>query len=260
MIRSLVVPLAFGFVLLAGRPARADVVFNLQLTADGNSRWYEFFSDAFAQLDRGFVVSGVPNPALDGFFLISPNADPFNPTVYQQIGGGGDVFPNEANFSSSYSLTYADAGLTGIGEETAAITALSLDFDNDIADDDSLLGVGYTTTPSNVSGTVRLLNGLVTGIDLTSNVQLAYDGAGLGLGTLLYDGVFGITGSQFSLFVDDSNPTFPTYPDARYVWDVQGTVTNLAAVPEPSSFALLTLAGGIFGARRWRRRAATHVS
>jgi hypothetical protein len=69
------------------------------------------------------------------------------------------VFPHEENVSNSYSVTYANAGLTGVGIETAPVTGLSLDFGKDVADNDAQGMPSYATVVSGLSGTVSLLDG-----------------------------------------------------------------------------------------------------
>ncbi len=208
-------PFALAAALLAATPAHA-ADHSLSLTADGSSRWYEFVSDAFAQLDRGFNN----NPALDGFYLISAEPDPWNPTVFQPIGGGADVFPHEADFASIGTITY-----TGSGNGTFPITAITLDVARYVADDDALTSTGYTTTVTAPSGTITFAGGQLVDLTLTANVRFTYDGSGFGLGNLSYDGTFEVDGGRFSLFVDDSNDS--DFGPLRYVWDVAGAVAGL---------------------------------
>jgi len=188
-------------------------------TAAPDSRWYEYFSDAFGQLDKGFGG----NEALDGFFLISslPNFEP--------IGSGGDVFPREADFDLG-TIAYDDAGLTGAGAESATITGYSVDFDANIADDDVVFSIGYATTLQNVAGTLHFLDGALSSIDLTSDITFTYDISHLGGGVLNYAGTFTIDGDQFTLDVDDTQ-TVPGFGDFRYAWESTGTIDDLAATP-----------------------------
>jgi hypothetical protein len=225
-------------------PAASAATFNLSFTADGSSRWYEYFSDSFAQLDRGFGG----NPALDGFYSISAL-----PT-FTQIGTGADVFPTEAAFANIGSLAFADT-FTGSGLETAAITGLTLNFSPFVADDDNITAAGYTTGLSAVSGNVTLFNGAVTAINLTSTITFTYDFSGFGAGPLPYSGSFVITGQSFDLYVDHAYTAFAPN-DLRYVWDVTGTVNDLAtaAIPEPSATAALAAGAALAIALIRRRR------
>jgi hypothetical protein len=188
-------------------------------TAAPDSRWYEYFSDAFGQLDKGFGG----NEALDGFFLISslPN--------FEQIGSGGDVFPREADFDLG-TIAYDDVALTGSGAESAAITGYNVDFDVNISDDDVVFSIGYATTLQNVAGTVHFLDGALSSIDLASDITFSYDISHLGGGVLNYAGTFSIDGDHFTLDVDDTQ-TVPGFGDFRYAWESTGTIDDLAATP-----------------------------
>ncbi len=231
---------ATGLMLGGGVTASAaDLA--LTGTADGDSRWYDFFSDSFAQLDR----------TPDGFYLISAETDPFNPAAFQSVGGGADVFPDpdEALFDLGV-VSYDDSGLTGTGVETVAITGYTnLDFQKNIADDDALTNSGYGTSLSNVVGTVTFTDGALTGINLTSDIVFTYDFSGFGAGDLTFSGTYSIAGDRFDLLVN--NESYPSgFGDIRFVWDSQGVVNQV--IPEPAS-ALLLLAGSLGFVRRRRR-------
>jgi len=232
-----VVALALGAAAFV--PAQA-ATFDLTLDAANGSRWYEYFSDVYAELGSNWGV--ITNPSSDNFgrmadgnYLISTGA---------KIGSGAVVFEQGATFANVGTLSY-DAG-------TGAITGLTLDFDNFIAYDDSVLSAnGYTTTVSNPSGTVSLHNGAVTGIALNSGITFTFSTA---LGPAPYVGTFSMSGGDFALAVDGTVPS--PLGNFRYVWDVNGTVANLAPVPEPSSYALMgvgLLAVGGFARRRAAR-------
>lgn len=230
--------LALTAAAMVAQPAAA-ATFNLSLTADAGSRWYEYYSAVYAELgsDWGTITAGADQGEQgDGFYLVSNGA---------KVGSGAVVFPNAGNFINIGSISY-DAG-------TGAITGLTLDFDNYVADNDAL-GFGYTTTTSNVSGTVSLSGGLVTGVQLQSNIAFTY------FGSVSYDGLFSITGNRFDLAVDETNvvPLGGQPRSIRLAWDVQGGVQNLAPVPEPTTYALMLGGLGVLAmaARRRRDRAA----
>lgn len=220
--------------------ASADT-YTFDLWAADGSRWYEYFSNAYAELGTEWNGSGTK----DGFYYIHDEGGAVVPG--SPVGGGTDVFPYDNDFSDFGVVSWS--GTTGVGLETAAITGLSnLQFNKYIADNDSLNdALGYTYSIDNFSGTVTLFNGAVTGIELASDVTFTYDLSGLGFGPLAYTGTFNISDGQFALNVDGSYPTFPGFEDARYVWDVHGTVANLAPVPEPETYAMMLAGLGMLG-------------
>ncbi|MEM6365461.1 MAG: hypothetical protein AAF745_13625, partial [Planctomycetota bacterium] len=122
--------------------AQADTV-SLMGIANGDSRAFRAWQDAFAQIDRGYDFGGLVDPDIDGYFRISDefninnveintpdlfDFDPrlFNPTSFRQnlapLSSSGvfsdvDVFPNEENFDLG-DLTFDNASATGMGTET----------------------------------------------------------------------------------------------------------------------------------------------
>ncbi|MCW5625053.1 MAG: PEP-CTERM sorting domain-containing protein [Burkholderiales bacterium] len=240
--QSRVFVLAFAAAVALPTAPVSAATFDLDLFVGNNAtdhaRWYEYFSDAYADMYTPY--NGFQTP--DGFFSIT------QPGV--TYGGGANVFPFENQDWSVGSLTYTD--VTGVGVETASITGLSLNFLPYIASF-AVVGNSYTTSTSNVSGTVSLYNGAVTAIDLDSNITFTFSTFA---GPAPYTGTFSIDDSRFDLFVDQSLTTaFGTF---RYAWDVEGSVSGLATapIPEPSTYALLGmgLAGVGFMARRRKSR------
>lgn len=225
-------------ILLAGLTASSvasAASFSLSLTADADSRWYEYFSNVYAELGKPYNGSQVA----DGFFDINTDAK----------YGAADVFPFEAAFNNIGTLSYAD--VSGVGIETAAITGLTMNFSKFVADNDAVCNCGYTTSFGAVSGTVSLYNGAVTGIALASDIRFTYVTI---YGTGHYDGSFSIADDAFVLAVDDSATLLGS--PARYVWDVTGSVQGLAiapAIPEPSTYALLLAGLGLTGVIARRR-------
>lgn len=218
--------------------AASAATFNLGLTADNGSRWYEYLSDAYAELGRpGKVITGGADAGevSDGLYSIS------NPNV--QWGTGALVFPSDGNFGQLGSLTYDDI--------TGAITGATLDFAKYIADNDSITNSGYTTSVSVVSGSVQRngVGGAISAINLTSNITFTY------LGAYAYNGTLTFNGNSFVLAVDGTNQTF--LGDARYRWDVTGGIQNLAApVPEPSTYALMVAGLAVAGLVVRRRQSS----
>lgn len=214
--------------------------FELSLSAAADSRYYDYYSDVYAQIDKGF--NG--DPVLDGFFLISSD---------QQVGGGYDVFPSEGDFANIGVISYDDTGLTNSGLESAAITALSLDIDTYI-EPVAITGSDYTTNIDSFSGTVDLMDGAVSGVHLDSGLTLIFSTQ---LGDAPYSGTFTIDGSLFSLFVDDTVDS--PFGSIRQAWDVSGNVDHLAAVPLPGGVVLLSSALAALGLIRRRASAPAGV-
>ncbi|MEM9149659.1 MAG: hypothetical protein AAGB19_04315 [Cyanobacteria bacterium P01_F01_bin.3] len=227
-------------LMLSAGIAQSAVV-GLDLVADGDSRFFELESGAFAQINQmhssdpateGYFSvaeddNAAPNNLLNGvlqrnignesaFDIFSPvNFVEFNPTT------GLDIFPNGADFSDIGSLEY-DA-LTG------NVAALTLDFFPHVSDIDSFPATtigNYTTHTSNVIGSVTLSGGNVSGINLTADIEFNYGGQ------VSYDGIFRMTNNRFDLFVDE-RPGVPSnvgnFP-FRLSWDIEGTIEGLAAV------------------------------
>ncbi|MEM9420252.1 MAG: PEP-CTERM sorting domain-containing protein [Planctomycetota bacterium] len=234
--------------------AQADT-FQLDITADGDSRYFDLFSGAFAQIDRGHGG----NPTLDGFFSVADETntllsgttqlnigneaafDTFSPTNFVQFGGV-DLFPQETDFSGLGSIDY-DAN-------TGVVTGATLDVFPFVSDSFSQLAASqgdYATVVSNVVGTVTTVPAGVSGINLTADIAFVYGGA------ISYDGVLEITGNKFDLFVDEEPllplPTGGAVP-FRLAWDIEGQVNNL--VPEPASMGLVGLGLLVTCARRRR--------
>lgn len=233
---------AIGF-LFSGAIATAHAAspFTLNLTADGTSRWYDYFSDAFAQIDQPFNGSQVP----DGFFQISTLP------VLNQFGAF-DVFPFESAFSDFGNVSFASG--TNVGVETRNITGLTL-APNTYVVAESILGSPTSTLLGALSGTVTTFNGQVSGLNLTVPITFRFDGSGIGSTMPLdYAGEFTLSNNRFSLQADGTNPT--PFGDMRLRWDVTGSINNLSPIPEPSAWALML--GGLVTtsaiARRRRRQ------
>lgn len=222
------------------QPAMAGT-FSLSLTADNGSRWYDYQSGVYTQL--GSSHNGTAN---DGYYLITNNA---------AVGGGIDSFAHDNDFSNIGTLTYDDT--------TLAITGLTLNFSpyvmngtgaaipTVISQVGAITNKAYSTALSNVTGSVTLVNGQVSTIDLESTITFSWRNAS-GSVTLPYTGTFAIDGDTFALNVDSTNRV--SVYDLRYVWDVDGSVQGLAAaVPEPSTYAMMGLGILALGAVARRR-------
>lgn len=242
--------------LLVGLGQARSATYDLDLYAYNDSRWFDLWAQAFFELGSTWEVrdtqSGevieIQSPMRDGSFSLEEEGvvpaeidlfDPFDfaPSTYYEVGttspGFGDVFINENDFSSSYSIAYNDSGITGVGVEVASVTGLSIDFDADVANDDTIFGVGYVSTASNVTGSVTLVDGEVGAINVTADVNFLYDtstSTTANVGFLEYNGVLTFIGNTWGLAVDDNgNNALGSY---RLAWDVHGEVADLAVVPE----------------------------
>ncbi|MEM9080592.1 MAG: PEP-CTERM sorting domain-containing protein [Verrucomicrobiota bacterium] len=219
--------------LFAAPAAQAASSLLIDLTADGDSRVYDYFSDVYAQIDQ--------EP--DGFYLISTDGP---------IGGGLDVFPSEGSWSNIGSFELSGMA-TGIGTESFSITAAAFDFGTYISSDFTAIGPYLTSITIN-SGSVSLLDGVVTALTLDSDIDFIFPA----VGGASYSGGFDIdlaATDQFTLDVDDTN-TFPNpfggFADLRYEWNATGAVNSTLVIPEPST-ALLGALGFACALRRRRK-------
>ncbi|MEM8493886.1 MAG: hypothetical protein AAF663_00690 [Planctomycetota bacterium] len=249
----------------------AAETFNLSFEADQDSRFFDFFSDGFAQVSEGW--DGFQN--LDGFFFIStePSStlvanptpqpesafDAFVPQVFIEITegtDGSDVFPEEASFTDIGSLDYDPV--------TGEVTSLTLDWARfaggsqsplnegapiDPLDDDSPRGDplfqgifgenGFETVIlDDLVGQVTLVDGNVTGVELSTSLRFDYvitgiDGPGIQEVAEAFTGSFTITGGRFDLFIDDAYTLFTNLGPRliRNAWDIEGEVLGLSASP-----------------------------
>lgn len=192
--------------------------FPLSFTTDDSSRWYDFVMDWFAQLDR----TGSGSPAPNILYVISAEADPLHPATYQNSGDSAVVFAHGRAFANIGSITY-----TGSGNGTFPITAVTLDVNPYVKTEDaSALGLSYLTTVSNPQGTIKIVGGTVTDIQLNADIRFDLDARNDPLiGYLLpYDGTLLMDGDRFDIFVDD---TTGSHFVMRYVWDLHGTIDNV---------------------------------
>ncbi|MEM7543021.1 MAG: TonB-dependent receptor [Pseudomonadota bacterium] len=214
--------------------------FDLDFDADGDGRWYEFFSDAFAQIDQGFNS----DPRIDGFFLAQ-----MLPALVQ-VGLGADVFPSEADWDNVGSL-FIDLGpLSGLGIESLPLAASLFDFDQYVADDDNILNLGYDTVVNSTAGNATFTNGTLTALDATVDLNLTYPvgGAFSYPGTLRLnpDNTFDLLATNFPLdaagiaaavAISTPGPGF----SPQYAWDFSGTysVSTSATCDAPQTLSRL---------------------
>ncbi|MEM6980219.1 MAG: hypothetical protein AAF539_11190 [Planctomycetota bacterium] len=251
-LRYLIVLLTIPAILQTrGQQLLADGVIQIDLVADGDSRWYQWDAEVFAQLNRG--RNG--DPSLDGFyFTADTDADEFINGVRMVPMGGGDgtadVFPFEEDFSNIGNIVFdGENGSSG----TFDIQEINLDFHPYVNDDDSTLGTrAYSTTATNVSGSVTLDDGVVTSFNqVSADIAFTYDITGLPDFVFAETNALEFDGLDFQLSLRDTafNGAFD------FEWDVFGTASGVSAIPEPSSFTLaLIIVAAVF---RTRRRQAT---
>lgn len=189
-------------VCAAAVAAQSDTL-NLTGVASGTSRFNDHFADGFGQINL--------NP--EGFYAIS------NPSLL--YGSGYDVFPNDAHFALG-TLSYDS--ISGVGFETATVTGLTGDWNLNV---DPSFGP-YSTSFSEVTGTVQFQDGVLAGLNLSSSVAFTYTAGPISGAT--YAGTFNVAGENWSLKADN---VFDL--PVRHEWDFSGTVTG---VPEPGPLAL----------------------
>jgi hypothetical protein len=202
--------------------------------ADGNSTYVESGSDGFIEVD-------LYDPGTDQqrFHSITDPSVEYGNTAY-------DGLPNDANWQLG-GVTYDASGLIG-GTGTAPITAVSLGIEADPLDPTYYnyhrwLG---TTTVNSFSGTVTLLNGAVTDVNLTTTDTYSFTVSGLTNYSI--PGTFTITGNRFA-----GDFSGPTVFGGSSTYDFAGTLTTV--VPEPGTFTMAGLAMiGLVGLQRLRTR------
>lgn len=245
--------LAFG--ALSMQSAQAGT-FNLNLSLADGSRFYNYFSDVYAEVgsDWGVIdneLSEFYEQEADGYWSIS------NPGA--KLGSGWVTFP----------MTVFTAGSVSYDDVTGAISGLTLEFGPYIADGSlEMSATGrYSTVVSGISGTVNLVDGQVAGISLDADIGFSFTSklpSSTGTTAWVYNGSFSIDGDEFALNVDDRHVTLGSAPvpaiyrnlEVRYAWDVTGSVQGLTApVPEPQTYAMM--AAGLLAVAGMARRRRT---
>lgn len=197
----------------------------VDFTPTGTSRIYDYFSNAYAQVNQ--TPQGMYNITTDA--LLGTNVNPFASGVWEDLG-----------------TILLDGTPTLSGVESFNITgATGFDFDSVIDGASAFIaGTGYTTSLSNISGSVTINDGVVTSLTFSSDIAFTFSS----FPGNPYDGTLTITESSFDLFVDETENVGIA---VRSAWDVDGT-TAATAVPEPTS--AMFLLGGALGLAAMRRR------
>lgn len=201
---------------------------NVSLTPSGTSRFSDYFSNAYAQV----------NLSPQGMYDIDTNT----------LFGSANPFASGSWNIGSLNL---DGTPTLSGSESFnVIGATGFDFNGFIDGNTASVLGAYSTSISGVSGSVSLLDGAITSLTFNSTVSFTFDAAP----GLPYIGALSMDATSFDLLVDDDSVDFGFGP-VRQVWDVDGA-TTANAVPEPSTGILITVGLGAFAlCRRIRRRA-----
>lgn len=238
-------------------PSLQAATIQLASTMNGNSYISEdAATGAFARINAGdgsLGSVGANTGDADGLYPIANvgNSDPG-----ALLGTPVDLFPRETNFQVG-SLTYNEAGLTGVGVEVRTILTLDLSafwspdpnrtngtagsaptVISDISD--RAIGLWLFDAPGSITfgaldatDTVTFTDGVLTSIDLDITTTFALEPFGM---PLSFDGTFSITGASLSYRINDTAASF--FGTHNLVANLTGTVN---AVPEPSSAALLAL-------------------
>jgi hypothetical protein len=198
------------------QPPQGDQTLVLHLQADNGGRWYDYSSNAYAEIGRARTES----PAYDGFFCIQPE-----PGYCSQAGGQAQrgtpvtAFPSKGVWNSFGTVRYDLTGYTGTGAFSAPVRSITGDVSAFVAKDSSVLGTAYTTTWGNANGTVTLQDGRVTAIVLTVPVTLGWGTTPFG--AMVFPGTFLIDNGRFTLKAG-LGATVPSYAAG---WDFTGSVT-----------------------------------
>lgn len=218
--------LTFVVVPLGGQYASADTL-KLNMIADNDSSFFEYFSDGFMRMDQFAPLF----PTHQNLHAIS------DPSV--NYGQGLDGFPNDRYFRFG-SVEYDSSSIVG-GTGLAPITALSLGIAKDPANSAYENWRRFTTNTLLVddddadadafSGTIEFAGGLPVGVDLVADVQLEVVGALGATITGYYPGQFVINGGQFE-FQAEGMPVLDTIfgtSEFHLKWDFSGRLSTIVA-------------------------------
>lgn len=217
------VPGATLLALLATGSAALPVMaatYPLSFAADPGSRWYDFYSGHFVQLDR--TVPGTPPP--NRLYSTDAENDPFAPVVYEDTGSTAIVFAHGSGFTDVGTLTYS-----GGGSGAAPVTGIDLDIAPFVqSEEGSALGVTYITQVTDVAGTITFAGGGVSDIQVQADIRFEMDASFIPpLTTIPFDGTLVIAGNRFDIFVDDRYNF--GHGELHHAWDLTGTIVGVGA-------------------------------
>ena len=201
----------------------------LTVTMDNGSRFYEYFSAAYAELGAPWPSESEPETdcsnndgACDGWFAYEalPEHVPF--------GSGDRIFRRGPDLLLG-SIEFDDSNFTGVGLESAPVIGFGWDSDiaADVGGDDLVteeLGPYTTAVPqSSVEGVVRFENGVMVGIDLTADVVFEVP-IPFPPNQLPFNGTFTLEGHRMTLL---AGPEQPTVGAAQIGWEITGAVNQV---------------------------------
>lgn len=198
---------AFGVALLVafggvdGQAATVTVPLNAK--ADLTSNFITNWSEGVAQLNRPWA-----NTKRQPFWSTTDPDRTYNSSF--------DFFPND-NQMRFGELTYDDSSLTA-GSGTAAITDLTLGIEKDPLDPSYVNGtwLSFTTDLTTYSGSVTVVAGTTTGINLTANYTSTGD---FGATKINANGKFTVVGDRFQVMASGYNPALGNFnPSVAWNW------------------------------------------
>ena len=166
---------------------------NLSAKMDQNSRFYDYFSDAYAEISL--------DP--DGFYQIG------NP---DQQYGSFDVFVNQDSLDLG-DLVVDAKNLTGKGVENVSITGWKLDLYKSID-----VTNPYSTEVSNINGTLTYVDGIASNLNLECDVILTFT-SGL-VNELAFPGQIIVKDNHLQIDADKTHST--PLGDYRNQWEIKG--------------------------------------
>ncbi|MEM7467037.1 MAG: TonB-dependent receptor [Pseudomonadota bacterium] len=196
------------------RDVSANACIDLNFTANGNGRWYDLFSNGYAQIDPPLPLHG------QGFYLIFD--DPIAGNANDPVGTGVDAFPFGATWNDAGELYLDLSSLTGVGEEVIPIVDSSFSFNDFIADDDNILNTKFDlATTAAGGGTVTFTDGEPTSVNANIPILFSLDATAFGFGVLNTAGEVSLNGDNFDLAAGEVLEA--NVGSATFAWDFDGS-------------------------------------